>query len=234
MHEIVDAHILQRVMSNNEDAAEHNREHFNENGNVVINFMSAPGAGKTTLLETCIQELRRKFKIAVIEGDMVGSIDADRLAKTGAPIHQISTGRACHLDASMVGRLLHEELFEKYQVVFIENVGNLVCPAEFPLGEDFRIVLLSATEGDDKPSKYPVIFKNCDAVVFTKCDLLPYVNFDAAKASAAVSNLNPSSKIFSLSIKTGDGVSSFLDWLSSNIVARQKSILDQKEITEAV
>jgi hydrogenase nickel incorporation protein HypB len=230
MHEIVDAHILQRVMTNNEDAAEHNREHFNENGNVVINFMSAPGAGKTTLLESCIRDIKSKFKIAVIEGDMVGSLDADRLAKTGAPIHQISTGRACHLDATMIGRLLHEDLFDKYQIVFIENVGNLVCPAEFPLGEDFRIVLLSVSEGDDKPSKYPVIFKNCDAVVLTKCDLLPYVNFDTENATEAVKNLNPNCKVFSLSVQSGEGLSQFFEWLTAQISARQKAIFAGKEM----
>lgn len=230
MHEVVDEHILQRIMGNNEDAAEHNREHFDENGNVAINFMSAPGAGKTTLLEACIQKLKAEFKIAVIEGDMVGTLDADRLAGTGAPVHQISTGRACHLDASMVGRLLHQELFDKYQVLFIENVGNLVCPAEFPLGEHFRVVLLSASEGDDKPLKYPVIFKNCNAVVFTKCDLLPHVNFDLEKAAEAVENLNPEASIFSISVKTGEGLSQFLQWLSAQILAKQKHALHNKAI----
>lgn len=224
MHEIADEHILSRIMSNNEDEAQHNREHFDQSNNVVINFMSAPGAGKTTLLGATINALKKKYSIAVIEGDMVGTLDADRLAGTGAIVHQISTGRTCHLDASMIGRLLHQEPFEARQVIFIENVGNLVCPAEFALGEDFRIVLLSASEGDDKPIKYPVIFKNCDAVVFTKVDLLPYVNFNAENASNAIFNLNPTTKTFSLSVETGEGMDNFLEWLSSKIAERQKSL----------
>lgn len=214
MHDTADEHLMQSILGKNEEIAEHNREHFAEYGALVINLMSAPGAGKTTLLEATIPLIKSDNRTcAVIEGDMVGELDANRLRAKGVEVEQISTGRSCHLDAAMVSRLLHHKDYSGIDYLFIENVGNLVCPAEFPLGEHKRVVLLSVTEGDDKPIKYPVIFRQCDAVIFTKCDLLPYVNFDIERATSYVQALNSQAKCFSLSSKSTDGVEKWQAWL---------------------
>lgn len=217
MHETSDEHILEHILADNDQLAEHNREHFNRSRTFSLNFMSAPGAGKTSLIEKSLPHLLNKFHCCVIEGDMVGDLDAVRLRKAGVDVFQIATGRACHLDAKMVARLLHEEKIAKSDCLLIENVGNLVCPAEFPLGEHKRIVLLSITEGDDKPLKYPVIFRNCDVVIFTKCDLLPYVNFNLSAAKKYVENLNPKVKTFSLSINDSPEFGEWINWLNSEI-----------------
>lgn len=215
MHESLDEHLVEGILAKNDDAAEHNKKHFEEDGVFVINVMSAPGAGKTTLLEHTIPALTGA-QCAVVEGDMVGRLDADRLAGLGIPAFQISTGRSCHLDARMVDRMLHHQpLPAGLDYLFIENVGNLVCPAEFPLGEHKRVVLLSVTEGADKPLKYPVIFHNCDAVIFSKCDLLPYVDFDLAAAQQYVHNINPAARVFALSVKRRDGFADWLAWLDN-------------------
>ena len=214
MHESVDEHQLERILQNNEDLALHNREHFDELGVLAVNLMSAPGAGKTTLLEKTLTSLTNDWRCSVIEGDMVRELDADRLRKNGVDVTQISTGRSCHLDAQMVARVLHAKAFSGVDFLFIENVGNLVCPAEFPLGEHRRVVLLSVTEGDDKPIKYPVIFHRCDAVIFTKCDLLPYVKFDIERATKHLKNLNPLVHCFSISAMTGQGMDEWIAWLS--------------------
>jgi hydrogenase nickel incorporation protein HypB len=223
MHESSDEHILEHILANNDELAQHNREHFNKNGTFSLNFMSAPGAGKTSLLEKSLQSLVKKHNCSVIEGDMVGDLDAARLRKSGVEVFQIATGRSCHLDAKMVARLLHESKFEKSDCLLIENVGNLVCPAEFPLGEHKRVVLLSITEGDDKPLKYPVIFRNCDVVLFTKCDLLPYVNFDLAAARKYVEDLNPNVRIFSVSTKDAGEFASWMNWLEKEIEDYKKA-----------
>lgn len=225
MHESVDEHTLERILANNDELAHHNRDHFNEIGALAINLMSAPGAGKTSLLERSLTSLCKLSSCAVIEGDMVGNLDAIRLRSTGVEVFQISTGRACHLDAQMVARLLHDKRIQPVDYLFIENVGNLVCPAEFPLGEHKRVVLLSITEGDDKPLKYPVIFRNCDVVIFTKTDLLPYVNFDLAAAMQNVRNLNHDVQTFALSTKTGDGFENWLDWLKTVKNRKQEGTL---------
>lgn len=214
MHETGDPHLVEKILQNNEDLAAHNREHFDELGLTAVNFMSAPGAGKTTLIASVLHFLSAAFSVRVIEGDMVGSLDADRLRKLGVQVEQISTGRSCHLDAQMVARVLHDSpFFENCQFLIIENVGNLVCPAEFPLGEHKRVVLLSVTEGDDKPLKYPVIFRNCDAVVFTKCDLLPHVSFSIDQAEHAILGIQPQAEIFRVSAKTGEGIEEFAAYL---------------------
>ncbi len=217
MHESADEHTLMRILGNNEELAAHNREHFDELGLWAINLMSAPGAGKTRLLENILSSWT-EIKPYVIEGDMVGELDAIRLRRTGAEVLQICTGRSCHLDAQMVGRVLHGDSLQGKDVVFIENVGNLVCPAEFWLGEHMRIVLLSVTEGDDKPIKYPVIFHKCDAVIFTKCDLLPYVDFNVATAASNVNALNPKARIFEISAINQQGIPDFVSWLKSRLV----------------
>ncbi len=215
MHEIIDEHMLERVMSQNDEFAQHNREHFDEQNTYVINLMSAPGAGKTTLLENSVAKLSQDFSLAVIEGDMVGELDAERLRRYATNVHQICTGKSCHLDALMVGRLLHSAKIQA-ELLFIENVGNLVCPAEFNLGEHKRVVLLSVTEGDDKPLKYPIIFRNCDAVIFTKTDLLPYVNFNVEHANKYVRDLNANAQVFCVSAKTGEGLEDWVNWVKRN------------------
>ncbi|PWT98644.1 MAG: hydrogenase accessory protein HypB [Candidatus Melainabacteria bacterium] len=223
MHESSDEHILEHLLADNNELAQHNREHFDKSGTFSINFMSAPGAGKTSLIEKSLASLLKSYRCSVIEGDMVGDLDATRLRKSGADVFQIATGRACHLDAKMVARLLHEDKIEESDCLLIENVGNLVCPAEFPLGEHKRIVLLSITEGDDKPLKYPVIFRNCDVVLFTKCDLLPYVNFDLAAAKKYVEDLNPKVKTFSVSIKESGDFASWMQWLENELKDYKKA-----------
>jgi len=217
MHESADEHALERILGRNEELAEHNREHFQRSNVCAFNLMSAPGAGKTSLLEATFRLAGGKIKSCVIEGDMVGNLDADRIEKLGVPVHQISTGRSCHLDAQMVARLLHSEPLEKSDVLFIENVGNLVCPAEFPLGEHKRITLLSVTEGDDKPIKYPVIFRNCDVVIFTKCDLLEYVDFNIEEAENRIRAINPDITTIQLSAKTGYGVEKWITWVATTL-----------------
>jgi hydrogenase nickel incorporation protein HypB len=218
MHESVDQHFVEGILRNNDEIAEHNREHFDESGLFTINLMSAPGAGKTSLLSATIPALSDRYRSLVVEGDMVGELDADRLRNNGITAHQITTGRSCHLDAAMVNRLLHHvSLPSNLDFLFIENVGNLVCPAEFPLGEHKRVVLLSVTEGADKPLKYPVIFRQCDAVIFTKCDLLPHVDFDLAKAMEYVHGINPEAQIFALSVKQSGGLTEWLQWLERQI-----------------
>jgi len=216
MHEIATEHMMESILQHNEDLAEHNREHFEEHGLWVVNLMSAPGAGKTTLLSATLDELTPSSHCSVIEGDMVGDYDAVKLRRAGVPVVQISTGRSCHLDAQMVARVVHQEDLGTEGILFIENVGNLVCPAEFPLGEHKRVVLLSVTEGQDKPLKYPVIFRNADVVVFTKCDLLELVDFDVEEATSYVRNINPQAEVFPLSVKSGRGMERWFTWLRQN------------------
>ncbi len=213
MHELVSEHMLENILANNEELANHNQEHLDELNAWTVNLMSAPGAGKTRLLETTLLAIRDQYQCTVIEGDMVGELDKQRLSKTGVQVFQIGTGRSCHLDAQMIARLLHTEKIEKSDILFIENVGNLVCPAEFPLGEHTRIVLLSVAEGDDKPIKYPVIFRNCDAVILTKTDLLPYVDFEIANAKSNIEALNANINIFAVSSVTNEGMDDWITWL---------------------
>lgn len=218
MHESVDQHLIEGILRNNDELAEHNRTHFDERRLFAINLMSAPGAGKTSMLTATIPALSDRYESLVIEGDMVGELDVARLRENGITSHQISTGRSCHLEAGMIDRLLHHvQMPEKLDFLFIENVGNLVCPAEFPLGEHIRVVLLSVTEGVDKPLKYPVIFRNCHAVVFTKCDLLPYVDFDLAKAIEYVHDINAQARTFAISVKQPGGLREWLEWLETQI-----------------
>ncbi|MBA4077108.1 MAG: hydrogenase accessory protein HypB [Cyanobacteria bacterium PR.023] len=216
--------MLERILAGNDDLAEHNREHFDELNLTAVNIMSAPGAGKTSLLECTVATLAPKHNIFVLEGDMVGNLDAERLRRVGASVFQICTGRSCHLDAQMVARFLHTEPLAGVELLLIENVGNLVCPADFKLGEHKRVVLLSVTEGDDKPIKYPVIFRSCDAVVFTKCDLLPYVDFDIERAIDNIRVLNEDVETFVVSSKDKTGLTEWNSWLSQKVGAKVASL----------
>jgi hydrogenase nickel incorporation protein HypB len=206
--------VIQNLLDANDQQAVHNREHFDAHGVVAINLMSSPGSGKTSLLEATIQALAPEMRIAVIEGDLETENDAERIRRHGVPAVQITTGMACHLDASMVHDALHHIDLDHVDLLFIENVGNLVCPAGFALGQHADVVLLSVTEGDDKPAKYPVMFRQASRVLITKSDLLPYLpEFDAQRAIEEVHRLDADKPVDVLSSRTSEGFSQWLDWL---------------------
>ncbi len=206
--------VLTGLLSENDRQAAHNRQHFDTHAVLAINLMSAPGAGKTALLEATIDALKNEFKIAVIEGDLETENDAARIRAKGVPAHQITTGTACHLDAHMVHDALHHVTLDGIDILFIENVGNLVCPASFDLGQHRNVTLLSVPEGDDKPAKYPVMFRAAELLLLTKTDLLPVLDdFDPARAEAALRALANPAPVLRLSAKNGDGLSAWLDWL---------------------
>jgi len=214
MHDIaVDADILASYAA----AARHNREHFREHRVYVLNLMSAPGSGKTTLLEKTIEALKSRRRLAVIEGDVQGSEDAERIARHGVPVVQINTGGACHLDARLVYRHLPSFDLHALDALIVENVGNLVCPAEFDLGEHDKAMLLGVTEGDDKPRKYPLMFHVARAMVLNKIDLLPHTTFDVRRAERDARALNPDLPVFPLSARTGEGLDAWVRWLDGRI-----------------
>jgi hydrogenase nickel incorporation protein HypB len=210
------------LLSENDHLAAHVREHFDAHGILAINLMSSPGAGKTSLLEATIDALPPHIRVAVVEGDLETDNDAARIRKHGVKAAQITTGVACHLDASMVHDALHELPVHAIDILFIENVGNLVCPADFDIGQHRNVVLLAVTEGDDKPEKYPVIFRGADAVLLTKTDLLPYVDeFDIERARRSVERVRGRSTLESVSAKTGQGLELWIDWLVAELGAHR-------------
>ncbi len=201
------------ILSKNNLLASGNRALFREKGIFTLNLVSSPGSGKTTLLERTLTDLRNSTRCAVIEGDQQTSNDADRIAATGVPVRQINTGAGCHLDAHMVSHALEEFDLENLNLLFVENVGNLVCPAAFDLGEDHKVVVLSVTEGEDKPLKYPQMFHNSTVMLLNKVDLLPYLEFDVTKCLEMARRVNPEIIIFQLSAKTGQGMEEWYGWL---------------------
>ena len=203
--------VMSKILSANDEEAAHNRAHLDEDKILCLNLMSSPGSGKTTLLEATIKS--GKFKIGVIEGDLETNRDADRIIKAGAQAHQISTGETCHLDAFMVHEGLHHIDTKNLDLVFIENVGNLVCPAAFDVGAHLNVVLLSVPEGSDKIAKYPVIFRRADCVVITKTALLPHFDFDMEEVVREVHKLNPKADVIALDSKSGEGVEKWLKFL---------------------
>ena len=203
--------VMSKILSANDEEAAHNRAHLDEDKILCLNLMSSPGSGKTTLLEATIKS--GKFKIGVIEGDLQTNRDADRIIKAGAQAHQISTGETCHLDAFMVHEGLHHIDTKGLDLVFIENVGNLVCPAAFDVGAHLNVVLLSVPEGSDKIAKYPVIFRRADCVVITKTALLPHFDFDMDEVVREVHKLNPKADVIALDSKSGEGVEKWLKFL---------------------
>jgi hydrogenase nickel incorporation protein HypB len=214
--------MLHGMLHENDRQAAHNRAHFSAAGLLVVNLMSAPGAGKTSLLEATIRALNGRLKIAVIEGDLETENDARRIRAAGAKAVQITTGNACHLDAAMVHAALHRLDLEGVDILFIENVGNLVCPAAFDLGQHRNVVLLSVTEGDDKPEKYPVMFRAADLLGITKLDLLAAVgDFEPNRAAAHLRNLANAAPVFPISARNGAGMDLWLDWLTGNCAARR-------------
>ena len=206
--------VVTRILEANDRIAEENRRRFQEAGVYVVNLMGAPGAGKTTLLERTILALKPQLRIGVIEGDIVGSDDAERIGALDVPVVQINTGGACHLDANMISEVLSEFPLKELDLLIIENVGNLVCPAEFKVGEDMKMMVLSVAEGHDKPLKYPLMFRESSALVLNKIDLLPYMNTDMNKVRNDSLALNPKLKIFEVSCTTGAGIEAWAQWLN--------------------
>jgi len=212
--------VLKGLLDANDHQAAHNREHFARHKALAVNLMSSPGAGKTALLEATADALAGELRIAVIEGDLETENDAERIRRKGVPAVQISTGSACHLDAHMVHTALHDLDIDEVDIVFVENVGNLVCPASFDLGQHLNVTLLSTPEGHDKPAKYPVMFRAADLVLITKCDLLQVLDdFDPAYAEECLRQLASSAPLMNMSARKGDGIAQWLDWLRSELAA---------------
>ena len=214
--------VLHSLLDENAHTAKHNREHFDSHKVLAINLMSSPGAGKTALLEATIQSLQadadRTLSIAVIEGDLETENDAERIRKHGVEAVQIATGSACHLDAHMIHQALHQLDLDGLDIVFIENVGNLVCPASFDLGQHLNVTLLSVPEGDDKPAKYPVMFRTADLVLISKSDLLPVLDdFQPDRARQYLHDIASDAPVFELSAKSSAGMQLWFDWLNNGI-----------------
>jgi hydrogenase nickel incorporation protein HypB len=203
-----------RILKMNDQLAAENRDKFEAAGVFVVNIVGSPGAGKTTLLEALFAELKDKHRPAVIEGDIAGSIDAERMEAIGVPVVQINTDGACHLDAAMIAAAIGEMNLDEIDLLFIENVGNLVCTAGFDLGEHVRIIVLSTSEGDDKAVKYPAIFQGSDALVITKMDLAPHLNFSVARITADMNRLAPKSPVIQVAALKGEGISTVVEWLA--------------------
>ena len=214
--------VVKNVLDANDRIAQENRVLFDAKGIYVINLMSAPGAGKTSLVEKTILALKDRCRIGVIEGDIQDTCDADRVAKLGIPAVQINTGGSCHLDANMVREALGALDLDTLDLLIVENVGNLVCPAEFKVGENAKVMLLSTPEGADKPAKYPLMFQESSVMLINKIDLLPYVEFDREKAKRDALALNRNLKIFEVSCRTSQGLERWFDWLSDQIQTCRK------------
>ncbi len=204
--------VIQKILDKNDHEAEHNRQHFNSKGILGINLMSSPGSGKTTLLEHMADVA--DFKFGVVEGDLETTKDADRLKAKGIPAMQIQTGSACHLDAFMVHKGLHDMPLDDLDVCFVENVGNLVCPASYDVGTHLNIVLVSVPEGEDKIAKYPVMFRQADLVLITKTDLLPYFEYDIENEKAEARRIKPNVDILEVNINDDSSVQSVVDWIN--------------------
>lgn len=213
--------IVRNVLEANDKIAAQLRAEFARRGILALNLISSPGAGKTSLLERTLKELSGEFAMAVIEGDLQTDNDARRVAATGAQAVQINTEGGCHLNGNLVMAALENINLDGLDILFIENVGNLVCPVEFDCGEDAKVAILSVAEGDDKPEKYPLLFHLAKALVLNKIDLLPYVDFDIAKASAFARKLNAPLEIFEASCRTGEGLNTWLDWLRKSREAKK-------------
>ena len=214
--------VITAIHGENDRVAAHNREHFDAHGVLALNLMSSPGAGKTSLLEATIRALGGRLAIAVVEGDLATENDAERIRACGVPAVQITTGNACHLDATMVHDAVHDLPLADLDVLFIENVGNLVCPASFDLGQHRNLTLLSVPEGDDKPAKYPVMFRATDLALITKIDLLPYIGeFSPDRARAALRQVGYSGETIELTSRGGAGFEAWLAWLERELSAQR-------------
>ena len=212
------------ILAKNNLLAAGNRALFREKGIFVLNLVSSPGSGKTTILERTLRHLAEKFRCAVIEGDQQTDNDARRIAATGVPVKQINTGAGCHLDAHMICHALDEFDLGSLDILFIENVGNLVCPASFDLGEDHKVAVLSVTEGEDKPLKYPQMFHAADLILMNKVDLLPHLDFDMEACQEMARRVNPGISIFEASARTGEGMVAWYEWLAEGVKMQRLAV----------
>jgi hydrogenase nickel incorporation protein HypB len=210
------------ILGANDEKARANKSRLDKYGILTINIMSSPGAGKTSLILSTIRQLRKKVRIAVIEGDVASSVDAEKVNELGIPVIQINTAGGCHLDANMVEKALNDLPLKDTDLLFIENVGNLICPNAFALGEDRRVMIASLPEGDDKPHKYPAMFADSDVVLLNKIDLEPYLDFNTDAFKKVVTGLNPDVTIFPVSCKTGAGLVAWFGWLESAVKDKKK------------
>lgn len=209
--------VERKVLEKNDQIAQKNREKFKSKNLFVMNFVSSPGSGKTSLIEKTIEHSQGKIKIGVIEGDVQTSLDAERVNKLNVPVVQIVTNGGCHLEANLVRDAYQNIENENFEVLIIENVGNLVCPSNYDLGEDTKVVILSTTEGDDKPLKYPAMFRNASVLIINKIDLIPYVNCNLEEMKKNALSINPELKIFEVSCKTNQGIDEWVNWISDRI-----------------
>ncbi len=209
--------VVRNILEANDRIASQNRELFSEKGIYVLNLMGSPGAGKTTLLERTLEHLKARKRIAVIEGDIETSRDAERIAHFNIPIVQINTGGACHLDGNMVRGGLTELNLDQIDLLIVENVGNLVCPAEFKIGENDKAMILSVTEGDDKPMKYPLMFQVSSVLLLNKVDLIPYLDFDMERFRTDALKVNPKLQMMTVSCKTGEGLNAWFRWIEGRL-----------------
>jgi hydrogenase nickel incorporation protein HypB len=209
--------IERKVLEKNDQIAQKNREKFKSKKLFVMNLVSSPGSGKTSLIEKTIEHSQGKIKIGVIEGDVQTSLDAERVNKFNVPVVQIVTNGGCHLEANLVRDAYQNIENEDFEVLIIENVGNLVCPSNYDLGEDIKVVILSTTEGDDKPLKYPAMFRNASVLIINKIDLIPYVNCNLDEMKKNALSINPNLKIFEVSCKTNRGIDEWINWISERV-----------------
>lgn len=213
--------VVKEILEANEVIAKQNRDLFSQKGVYVLNLMGAPGTGKTTLLERTIEMVKDRWPLAVIEGDIATARDAERIARYGVQVVQINTGGACHLDGNMVREGLKALNLDGIRLLLVENVGNLVCPAEFNIGEDDKVMVLSVTEGDDKPLKYPLMFQVSSLLLLNKVDLLPYVDFDLERFKEFTRKVNPRLEVIEVSCKTGQGLQRWIEWLERRLEMRR-------------
>ncbi|MBQ1867791.1 MULTISPECIES: hydrogenase nickel incorporation protein HypB [Selenomonas] len=213
--------VMKNILGENDRIAAENQAMFAAKGVYVVNLMGSPGAGKTSVLEKTMEKLKDELKMAVIEGDLFTSKDADRIERHGVPVIQINTAGGCHLDAPMVQKVAQQMDLDNLDLLIVENVGNLVCPAEFAVGEDDKAVVLSITEGDDKPLKYPLIFKESAIAMLNKVDILPYCNFNMESAKEDITTLHPGMKVLEISCTTGQGIDEWCDWLKKKVAEKK-------------
>lgn len=216
--------VMQDVLGENDKIAESIHDKLAAHGVFVMNLLGSPGSGKTTLLERTLEKLAKEMKIAVIEGDLFTSKDADRIAPYGAEVIQVNTVGGCHLEAPMIEKALKDMDWQSMDMLIIENVGNLVCPAEFALGEQAKVTVLSVTEGNDKPMKYPLIFKESSLAILNKVDLLPYTDFSVEEAVDDITTIHPRVTVLSVSARTGEGIDAWLDWLRSQVKKTKEAV----------
>lgn len=209
--------VVTNILQTNEEITVHNKKMLDEKGIYVVNLMSSPGSGKTSILEKVISKLKSEIRIAVIEGDIYTTKDAERIGAQGVPVVQINTGGACHLDGDMIKNAINSLNIDEVDLLVIENVGNLVCPAEFEVGEDIKICVLSTTEGNDKPLKYPLMFEKSSAVILNKIDLIPFTNFSKEEFYTDIKSLNAEAKMFETSCAKDEGIDELCLWLKDKI-----------------